>query len=105
MPPPYPARDVTGACSLPRRQRSRTPPTTSVTAELAHLLRRGGYLLDHIAEVMGRVRGAGGPEPLAASLEDWRRRLATRGRAMLTAAGRLADCFRVREPLEGTREA
>lgn len=60
-------------------------------AELAHLLRRGGYLLDHIATVLHQVRGADGPEPLAGSLEDWRRRLTDRGRAMLTAAGRLAD--------------
>lgn len=64
-------------------------------AELAQLLRRGGYLLDHITEVMARVRSAGGPEPLAASLEDWRQRLTTRGRAMLTAAGRLADYLRL----------
>ncbi len=60
-------------------------------AELAHLLRRGGYLLDHIATVLRHVRGAGGPEPLAASLRDWRDRLTDRGRAMLTAAARLSD--------------
>jgi len=60
-------------------------------AELAHLLRRGGYLLDHIATVMRQVRTADGPEPLAASLENWRRRLTDRGRAMLAAAARLAD--------------
>ncbi|MFZ0217968.1 MAG: MerR family DNA-binding transcriptional regulator [Candidatus Dormiibacterota bacterium] len=59
-------------------------------AELAHLLRRGGYLLDHIAQVTDQVRSAGGREPLAASLLDWRRRLAARGRAMLTTAGELA---------------
>ncbi|MFU8871644.1 TioE family transcriptional regulator [Micromonospora sp. SL4-19] len=60
-------------------------------AELAHLLRRGGYLLDHIATVLRQVRAADGPEPLAASLHGWRQRLAARGRAMLVAAGRLAD--------------
>jgi DNA-binding transcriptional MerR regulator len=60
-------------------------------AELAHLLRRGGYLLDHIATVMHQVRRADGPEPLAGSLDNWRRRLTDRGRAMLTAAARLAD--------------
>jgi DNA-binding transcriptional MerR regulator len=64
-------------------------------AQLAHLLRRGGYRLDHIARVMHQVRGAGGREPLAASLADWRQRLATRGRAMLTAAGQLAEYLRV----------
>jgi DNA-binding transcriptional MerR regulator len=60
-------------------------------AELAHLLRRGGYPLDHIATVVRQVRSAGGPEPLADSLQGWRQRLANRGRAMLIAAARLAD--------------
>lgn len=60
-------------------------------AQLAHLLRRGGYPLHHIATVMRQVRSAGGPEPLALSLDGWRRRLTDRGRAMLTAAARLAD--------------
>ncbi|MFC3504670.1 TioE family transcriptional regulator [Micromonospora krabiensis] len=59
-------------------------------AELAHLLRRGGYLLDHIATVMAQVRAAQGPGPLAESLDAWRQRLAARGRAMLTAGGHLA---------------
>jgi DNA-binding transcriptional MerR regulator len=60
-------------------------------AELAHLLRRGGYPLDHIAGVLRRVRDAGGAEPLAASLRQWRQRLTERGRAMLTGAARLAE--------------
>ncbi|MEU8300881.1 TioE family transcriptional regulator [Micromonospora sp. NPDC048909] len=60
-------------------------------AELAHLLRRGGYLLDHIATVMREVRAADGPGPLVDSLATWRQRLAARGRAMLVADGRLAD--------------
>ncbi|MGK5738579.1 TioE family transcriptional regulator [Micromonospora sp. URMC 103] len=60
-------------------------------AELAHLLRRGGYLLDHIATVIRQVRAAEGPGPLAASLDGWRQRLTARGRAMLVASGRLAD--------------
>ncbi|WP_233513708.1 MerR family transcriptional regulator [Micromonospora craterilacus] len=60
-------------------------------AELAHLLRRGGYRLDHIAGVLHRVRDAGGTEPLAASLGQWRERLTGRGRAMLTGAARLAE--------------
>jgi DNA-binding transcriptional MerR regulator len=60
-------------------------------AELAHLLRRGGYPLGHIATVLHQVRGADGPQALAASLDGWRRRLAERGRAMLTAAARLAE--------------
>lgn len=60
-------------------------------AELAHLLRRGGYRLDHIAGVLRRVRDAGGAEPLAASLRQWRQRLTERGRAMLTGAAGLAE--------------
>jgi DNA-binding transcriptional MerR regulator len=58
-------------------------------ADLAHLLRRGGYPLAHIATVLHHVRGAGGAEPLAASLADWRQRLTGRGRAMLAAAAHL----------------
>ncbi len=60
-------------------------------AELAHLLRRGGYLLDHIATVVQQVRNAGGPAPLAESLAGWRQRFASRGRAMLVAAARLDE--------------
>ncbi|MEU6025254.1 TioE family transcriptional regulator [Micromonospora sp. NPDC047134] len=60
-------------------------------AELAHLLRRGGYRLDHIAEVLRRVREASGAEPLAASLRQWRDQLTARGRALLVGAARLAE--------------
>ncbi len=64
-------------------------------AELAHLLRRGGYPLEHIATVMGQVRSAGGTEALAEALEDWRGRLTRRGLAMLEAAARLNDYLAV----------
>ncbi|GAA2533612.1 hypothetical protein GCM10010201_36250 [Pilimelia columellifera subsp. columellifera] len=60
-------------------------------AELAHLLRRGGYPLEHIAAVIEHVHTAGGPGPLAASIDQWRERLTARGRAMLTGSARLAD--------------
>jgi DNA-binding transcriptional MerR regulator len=60
-------------------------------AELAHLLRRGGYPLDHVATVVRQARTAGGPAALATSLADWQERLVTRGVAMLRAAGLLAD--------------
>ncbi|WP_240746781.1 TioE family transcriptional regulator [Cryptosporangium phraense] len=63
-------------------------------AELAHLLRRGGYLLGHIAPVVAQVRTAGGVEPLVESLAGWRERLTARARAMLTAAARLDDYLR-----------
>ncbi|WP_157878242.1 TioE family transcriptional regulator, partial [Streptomyces torulosus] len=55
-------------------------------AELAHLLRRGGHPLDHIATVVRRIRTAGGADTLAASLGDWQRKLTARGVAMLHAA-------------------
>ncbi|MFD4395040.1 TioE family transcriptional regulator [Kitasatospora sp. NPDC058478] len=58
-------------------------------AELAHLLRRGGYPLDHIATVLRQVRTAGGTASLADALDGWQRRLTTQGLAMLDAAARL----------------
>lgn len=58
-------------------------------ADLAHLLRRGGYPLAHIATVLDHTRRAGGAGALAGSLVGWRRRLAVRSRAMLTGAARL----------------
>jgi DNA-binding transcriptional MerR regulator len=60
-------------------------------AELAHLLRRGGYLLDHIAAVVQQIRTAGGTDALSRSLDDWQRKLTARGRAMLKASARLDD--------------
>jgi DNA-binding transcriptional MerR regulator len=73
-------------------------------AELAHLLRRGGYRLDHIADVLRRVRDAGGAEPLAASLLGWRERLTERGGALLTGAARLADYLSAAELLPAQRD-
>ncbi|MFD8704787.1 TioE family transcriptional regulator [Kitasatospora sp. NPDC059648] len=55
-------------------------------AELAHLLRRGGYPLPHIATVVQQIRTAGGTAGLAEALDGWQHRLTARGRAMLTAA-------------------
>jgi DNA-binding transcriptional MerR regulator len=66
-------------------------------AELADLLRRGGYPLRHIAAVIEQVHAAGGPGPLAASIDGWRERLTARGRAMLTGSARLADYLSYRE--------
>ncbi|MEU5863288.1 MULTISPECIES: TioE family transcriptional regulator [unclassified Nonomuraea] len=56
---------------------------------LAHQLRRGGYGLEQIRQVLDQVRAAGGPEPLQATLRDWRDRLTSRGLAMLTGAAAL----------------
>ncbi|MVO89217.1 MerR family DNA-binding transcriptional regulator [Streptomyces sp. p1417] len=60
-------------------------------AELTHLLRRGGYPLEHIRAVVLQIRTAGGTGALSAALDDWRRRLTTRGVAMLDAAARLSE--------------
>ncbi|MFC9970256.1 MerR family transcriptional regulator [Spirillospora sp. NPDC127200] len=56
---------------------------------LAHQLRRGGHGLEQIAQVLERVRTAGGPEPLQATLQEWRARLTKRGLAMLAGAAAL----------------
>lgn len=58
-------------------------------AELTHLLRRGGYPLERIRAVIQQIRTAGGTEELSAALDDWRRRLTTRGVRMLDAAAQL----------------
>jgi DNA-binding transcriptional MerR regulator len=65
-------------------------------AELAHLLRRGGYPLSHIAAVVQQVRAAGGAEALSAALEGWQRRLTRQGLAMLDAASQLSAYLAVR---------
>jgi DNA-binding transcriptional MerR regulator len=59
-------------------------------AELAHLLRRGGYPLAHIATVVEQIRTAGGTEALAGALTDWQGKLTARGLAMLHADGMLS---------------
>lgn len=59
-------------------------------AELTHLLRRGGYPLDHIATVVEQVRTAGGTDSLVEALATWQERLTARGLAMLDAAARLS---------------
>ncbi|MFD5826733.1 TioE family transcriptional regulator [Lentzea sp. NPDC060358] len=67
-------------------------------AELAHLLRRGGYPLARIALVVEQVRTAGGTETLGSALADWHRRLTARGLAMLRASARLNDYLSARAP-------
>ncbi|MCP2289548.1 MerR family transcriptional regulator [Nocardia amikacinitolerans] len=64
-------------------------------AELAHLLRRGGYQLERIATVVQQIRSAGGTAALAAALDDWQRKLTDQGLAMLDAAGLLGNYLRV----------
>ncbi|GAA1806738.1 TioE family transcriptional regulator [Actinomadura chokoriensis] len=67
-------------------------------AELAHLLRRGGYLLEHIAAVVQQVRTAGGTDALARSLDAWQRKLTVQGLAMLKGAARLNDYLGLLNP-------
>ncbi|NKZ06088.1 TioE family transcriptional regulator [Actinomadura latina] len=67
-------------------------------AELAHLLRRGGYPLDHISAVVQQIRTAGGTEELSRALDDWQRKLTAQGLAMLTAAARLGDYLALLDP-------
>lgn len=70
-------------------------PSDTRDAELAHLLRRGRYPLDHIATVVQQVRMAGGTEALSRALDDWQQRLTARGVAMLDAASRLGHYLRL----------
>ncbi|MFD4459904.1 MerR family DNA-binding transcriptional regulator [Nocardia sp. NPDC058480] len=65
-------------------------PTDLRDAELAHILRRGHYRLDHIAAVIGQIRAAGSTEALAAALTDWQATLTAQGLAMLDAAAALS---------------
>ncbi|MGW4461007.1 MerR family transcriptional regulator [Micromonospora sp. NPDC004704] len=62
---------------------------------LAHQLRRGGHGLEQIAQVLEQVRAAGGPEPLQATMREWRDRLTARGLAMLAGAAALDTYLRV----------
>ncbi|MFE7456472.1 TioE family transcriptional regulator [Streptomyces sp. NPDC057554] len=66
-------------------------------ARLVHQLRRGGYLLEQIAPLVDQVREADGLAPLEAALGDWRSRLATRGRALLTGSAKLDAYLNERE--------
>lgn len=67
-------------------------------ADLARLLRRGGYPLEHIATVVRRVRDAGGVEPLTEALEAWRHRLTRQGLDSLDAAAMLSRYLEARGP-------
>ncbi|GAA2741916.1 TioE family transcriptional regulator [Kitasatospora cinereorecta] len=70
-------------------------------AELAHLLRRGGYPLEQIASVVRQIRAAGGTERLSSALAQWRQRLTAQGLAMLDAAARLGELLSLPGAAEG----
>lgn len=65
-------------------------------AELAHLLRRGGYPLSHISTVVHQIRTAGGTDTLASALNDWQQKLTAQGLAMLNSAARLSHYLSLR---------
>ncbi|MCU1643800.1 MAG: MerR family DNA-binding transcriptional regulator [Nocardia sp.] len=73
-------------------------------AELTHLLRRGGYLLDHISTVVQQIRTAGGTDALSASMTDWQQKLTTRGLAMLTASTHLSNYLNVLNHAESQQD-
>ncbi len=72
-------------------------PGDTRDAELAHLLRRGGYPLDRIAAVVGQIRAAADPAAFAATLADWQRRLTARALSMLHASTRLSHYVALRD--------
>ncbi|MFC4376428.1 TioE family transcriptional regulator [Nocardia halotolerans] len=78
----------------PERDRTtgyrRYGPAEVRDAELAHLLRRGHYRLDHIAAVTAQIRAAGSTEALATALDRWQGKLTDRGVSMLDAAAALS---------------
>ncbi|MFD0560344.1 DNA-binding transcriptional MerR regulator [Stackebrandtia endophytica] len=65
-------------------------------ALIARQLRRGGYLLDQIAEFLVRLREAGDEASLTDLLRTWRTRLERRGEALLAGAAELHRYLRQR---------
>lgn len=70
-------------------------PSDIRDAELAHLLRRGGYPLDHISTVVHQIRTAGGTDALSNALDEWQRKLTAQGLAMLDSAAQLSHYLKV----------
>ncbi|MFJ5231528.1 MerR family transcriptional regulator [Kitasatospora sp. NPDC088391] len=60
---------------------------------LAEQLRRGGHGLAATAEILHRLRDAGGPEAVRPTLTAWQARLTARGRALLSGAAALHACL------------
>lgn len=58
-------------------------------ADIARQLRRGGYPLRRVAQFIGSLREAGGPNALAAFLDGWQERLTARSRDLLAGAAGL----------------
>ncbi|MGX7824623.1 MerR family transcriptional regulator [Actinokineospora sp. 24-640] len=66
-------------------------------AEVARQLRRGGYPLRRVAQFIGSLREAGGPDALSAFLDSWQDRLTTRGRDLLAGAAQLDAYLTLRD--------
>jgi DNA-binding transcriptional MerR regulator len=73
-------------------------PTDHRDAELAHLLRRGGYPLQYISTVLHQIRTAGGTDALSTALKDWHHKLTEQALAMLSAAAHLAHYLTLLKP-------
>ncbi|TCJ95470.1 MerR family DNA-binding transcriptional regulator [Nocardia alba] len=84
------AADILSPVRDPATGYRRYGPDDLRDAELAHILRRGHYRLDHIAAVIGQIRAAGSTEALANALTDWQAALTARGLALLDAAAALS---------------
>jgi DNA-binding transcriptional MerR regulator len=67
-------------------------------AHLAKQLRRGGYPVHHIAEVISQIRHTRSLEQLNEALAQWHRRLQDRGLALLRGAAAISDYLRVNSP-------
>lgn len=73
-------------------------------AALARMLRRGGYPLAHIADVLAQIRAAGGTDRLSDTVDRWQRRLSNQGVAMLAASGALSDYLTVSRDTAASRD-
>ena len=67
-------------------------------AHLAHQLRRGGYLLHHIAAVVSQIRNKSSLEQLNDTLAQWNCRLHERGLALLHGSAAISDYLRISNP-------
>ncbi|MDA2802941.1 MerR family transcriptional regulator [Nocardiopsis suaedae] len=64
-------------------------PEAARDAHAARELRRGGFPLTRIRDFLDRLRGAGDPSYLGATLDEWRAGINARSRAMLAGAREL----------------
>lgn len=67
-------------------------------AHLAKQLRRGGYPVRHIAEVISQLRQTRSRAQLSDALAQWHRRLRDRGLALLRGTAAISDYLRVSTP-------